>query len=93
MSTKGPVYELRVQGHLDGHWAEWLADLTVRHNDDGTSTLTGPIADQAALHGLLAQVRDLGVVLISVAPVSPRRPRRRRCHCRGRQAANPEDPA
>ena len=70
MSGSCPVYEFRVRGHLDQHWAGWLDELTVRHNDDGTSTLTAPITDQAALHGLLAQVRDLGVALISVAPAA-----------------------
>ena len=69
MSAQPPVYELRVQGHLDAHWAGWLGDLTVSHNDDGTSTLTASLPDQAALHGLLAKIRDLGLVLISVASV------------------------
>ena len=68
MTTGSPTYALRVQGHLDAHWAAWLGDLTLVHHDDGTSTLTGPVADQAALHGLLAKVRDLGIPLISVTP-------------------------
>jgi hypothetical protein len=66
MTTKVAVYELRVQGHLDQHWTGWLGDLTVTYDVDGTSTLTGPIPDQAALHGLLAKVRDLGIALISI---------------------------
>ena len=60
------TYELRVEGHLDDHWSEWLGDLTMRREDDGTSTLTGPVADQAQLHGLLAALRDMGVTLISL---------------------------
>ena len=72
MTSDGSVYQLRVQGHLDRHRAAWLGALTVSHNDDGTSTLTGPLADQAALHGLLARVRDLGIALISVTPMPPR---------------------
>jgi hypothetical protein len=60
------VYEIRVQGHLDGRWSTWFGGLTVEHDADGTTTLRGPVVDQAELHGLLAQVRDLGVVLLSV---------------------------
>lgn len=70
MTAGVTVYELRVQGHLDQHWTGWLGDLTVIHNGDGTSTLAGPVADQAALHGLLAKVRDLGIALISINPAT-----------------------
>ena len=67
------VYEIRVQGHLDGRWSTWFGGLTLEH-DDGTTTLRGPVVDQAELHGLLAQVRDLGVVLLSVTVLDgPRR--------------------
>ena len=59
-------YELRVRGHLDARWSGWLCDLAVQHHGDGTSTLTGPIADQAQLHGVLTRLRDLGVTLLSV---------------------------
>ena len=63
----GPwVYELRVQGHLDDHWRGWLGDLALTHHDDGTTSLVGPVRDQAELHGLLATVRDLGLVLVSI---------------------------
>jgi hypothetical protein len=61
-------YVLRVSGHLDPHWSQWFAGLALAHEADGTTTLTGPVADQAALHGILSRVRDLGVVLISVTP-------------------------
>ncbi len=59
------IYELRVAGRLDEHWSTWF-DMTLTRNDDGTTTLRGPVTDQAALHGLLAKVRDLGATLLSV---------------------------
>jgi len=62
-------YQLRVDGHLDEHWSSWFGDLTLTHEDDGTTSLTGAVADQAELHGLLTKIRDLGVTLISVAVV------------------------
>jgi hypothetical protein len=58
-------YEVRVDGRLDERWSEWFDGLVVEARDDGTSTLTGPVADQAALHGILARMRDLGVTLLS----------------------------
>ena len=63
------AYRLRVDGHLDQHWSPWFGDLTLIHEDNGTTTLAGPIADQAQLHGLLTKIRDLGVTLISVEVV------------------------
>jgi len=62
-------YEIRVDGHLDEHWSASFGDLTLTHEDDGTTTLSGAVADQAELHGLLTRVRDLGVTLISVQAV------------------------
>ena len=62
-------YRLRVDGQLDEHWSSWFGDLTLTHEDDGTTCLTGAVADQAELHGLLAKIRDLGVTLISVEVV------------------------
>jgi hypothetical protein len=62
-------YRLRVDGHLGEHWSSWFGDLTLAHEDDGTTCLTGAITDQAELHGLLTKIRDLGVTLISVAVV------------------------
>jgi hypothetical protein len=70
--TRGqlPVaYQLRVNGHLDQHWSPWFGDLTLTLNDDGTTSLTGAVTDQAELHGLLTKIRDLGIPLISVAIV------------------------
>jgi hypothetical protein len=66
-------YRLRVTGHLDQHWSPWFGDLALIHEDDGTTTLTGVVTDQAELHGLLTKIRDLGVTLISVAIVDPLR--------------------
>jgi hypothetical protein len=63
------VYQLRIAGHLDQHWSPWFGDLTLAHEDDGTTSLTGVIADQAELHGVLTKIRDLGVPLISLAVV------------------------
>ena len=65
------VYQLRVAGRLDQHWSPWFGGLTVRHEDDGTTSLTGAVADQAELHGLLTKVRDLGITLVSVAVLDP----------------------
>jgi hypothetical protein len=64
-------YRLRVGAHLDDRWAAWFGDLTLTHESDGTTSLSGPVADQAELHGLLAKVRDLGVTLLSVSVIEP----------------------
>ena len=65
------VYQLRVAGRLDQHWSAWFGGLTVTHEDDGSTSLTGAVTDQAELHGLLTKIRDLGVTLISVSVVDP----------------------
>jgi hypothetical protein len=67
----GGVYEIRVEGHLDELWCEWFDGLRLMQEGDGTSALVGPVADQAALHGLLERVRDLGLTLLSVHRVEP----------------------
>jgi hypothetical protein len=67
-------YQLRVQGHLDDHWSAWFGDLTLTHESDGTTSLSGVVSDQAELHGLLMKVRDLGVTLISVEVIDPSGP-------------------
>ena len=59
-------YEIRIRGHLDDRWAEWFDGLTITLEDDGDTLLSGPVIDQAALHGLLKRVRDLGLLLVSV---------------------------
>jgi hypothetical protein len=61
------TYEIRVAGHLDARWAAQFEGLALRHEVDGTSVLSGLIPDQAALHGLLQRIRDLGIPLVSVA--------------------------
>ena len=66
-----PCYEIRLKGHLDSQWADWFEGLTITIEEDGTTLLTGPVIDQAALHGLLKKVRDLGLPLVSVSPVEP----------------------
>ena len=60
------VYQIRVQGHLDYQWADCFGGLAITLEDNGDTLLTGPVVDQAALHGLLKKVRDLGMPLISV---------------------------
>jgi hypothetical protein len=64
------VYEFRVEGHLDQHWASLLDGLCLRHDADGTTTLTGEVVDQAQLHGFLARLRDLGAPLLSFQAVT-----------------------
>jgi hypothetical protein len=64
-------YEIRLKGHLDSRWASWLDVLSLINESDGTTRIRGLIADQAALHGLLQKVRDLGLPLISVIQVEP----------------------
>jgi hypothetical protein len=64
-------YEIRLAGHLDQRWAAWFDGLTLTHQGDGTTVLHGPVVDQAALHGLLQKIRDLGLPLVSVAQVAP----------------------
>jgi hypothetical protein len=65
------LYEIRLKGHLDDRWAEWFEGLTITLEDDGNTLFTGPVVDQAALHGLLKRVRDLGMTLVSVNFVNP----------------------
>jgi len=62
-------YEIRIKGHLDNRWATWFDGLTITRGDNGETLLTGPVLDQAVLHGLLRKVRDLGMPLLSVMQV------------------------
>ena len=64
-------YQVRIQGHLTADWCDWFEGLAIENHPDGTTTLSGPIRDQAALHGLLLRVWDLGLSLISVRPSGP----------------------
>ena len=63
MNTAPTTYAIRVKGHLDDHWSDWLGDLDMTRADDGTTTVTISIADQAQLHGVLAGLRDIGTVI------------------------------
>ena len=65
------VYRIRIKGHLDSQWTDWFDDMTITLEEDGNTLLTGPVVDQAALHGFLKKVRDLGMPLVSVCPVEP----------------------
>ena len=65
------VYQIRLKGHLGSQWTDWFEGLTITLEDSGDTLLTGPVVDQAALHGLLKKVRDLGMPLVSVSPVEP----------------------
>jgi hypothetical protein len=63
------IYQIRIKGHLDQQWTDWFEGLTIKLEENGDTLLTGPVIDQAALHGLLKKVRDLGMPLLSVDPV------------------------
>jgi hypothetical protein len=63
------VYQIRIKGHLGRRWTDWFEGLTITQEDNGETILTGLVADQAALHGVLRKVRDLGTPLISVTRV------------------------
>ena len=65
------TYEIRLQGHLEDRWAKWFNGLAITLEENGNTLLSGPVADQAALHGLLKKVRDLGLPLLSVNSVAP----------------------
>jgi hypothetical protein len=60
------IYQIRIKGHLGPEWTDWFEGLTIKLEDNGETLLTGPVVDQAALHGLLRKVRDLGMPLLSV---------------------------
>jgi hypothetical protein len=62
------TYEIRVKGKLDARWSHWLADLTIIPQPGGESLLTGPVADQAALYGLMSRLRDLGLISVNQTP-------------------------
>jgi hypothetical protein len=63
------IFQIRINGHLDRQWTDWFEGLTISLEEHGDTLLTGPVADQAALHGLLKKVRDLGLPLVSVVQV------------------------
>ena len=65
-----PRYEIRVKGHLGSRWASWFDGMNLTAEDDGTTVIQGPVVDQAALHGLLQSLRDLGITLLSLIPLT-----------------------
>ena len=69
--SQSMVYQIRIKGHLGSGWTDWFEDLTIRLEDNGDTLLTGAVVDQAALHGLLKKVRDVGMPLLSVICIEP----------------------
>jgi hypothetical protein len=67
------IYQIRLEGHLGHQWTDWFGGVTIILKEDGDTLITGPVVDQAALHGLLRKVRDLGMPLLSVTCVKPGR--------------------
>jgi hypothetical protein len=65
------LYEIRLKGHLDDRWADQFEGLAIKLEEDGNTLLSGPVVDQAALHGLFKKIRDLGLPLVSVSPLKP----------------------
>ena len=65
------IYQIRLKGHLGSQWADWFGEATITLEDEGSTLLTCPAVDQAALHGLLKKVRDLGLPLLSVNRIDP----------------------
>jgi len=65
------IYQIRLKGQLDSQWTDWFEGLTITLEDNGDTLLTGLVIDQAALHGLLKRVRNLGMPLVSVSPLEP----------------------
>lgn len=66
-----PVYCIRIKGHLDARWSDWFEGMTITCTPEGETQLIGPVVDQAALHGLLVKVRDLGLPLLAVTLTQP----------------------
>jgi hypothetical protein len=70
-TSNAPNYEIRLKGHLEARWVQWFDGRTITLEENGNTLLSGPLADQAALHGILKKVRDLGLTLLSVNSVEP----------------------
>ena len=69
-SARPVIYQIRIKGQLDAQWTDWFGGLTITLGEDGDTLLTGPVVDQAALHGLLKKVRDTGLTLIAVNQIT-----------------------
>ncbi len=82
-------YEIRLKGHLEARWVKWFDGLAITLDENGNTLLSGPVVDQAALHGLLKKVRDLGMPLVSVIQVEPGPPTT--LPVRGLHGTGPED--
>ena len=65
------IYQIRIKGHLERRWEDWFEGMSITLEDNGDTLITGPVVDQAALHGLVKKVRDLGLLLISVNRLDP----------------------
>jgi len=65
------IYQIRIKGHLDRKWADWFAGLSITALENGETLLTGPVLDQAALHGLIRKVRDVSLPLVAVIRIEP----------------------
>ena len=80
IGTRGPLssqprhYLVRVEGSLGPGWSEWFAGMTLTHTDTGDTLLSGPVVDQAALHGLFAKIRDLNLTLVALEQLDPGQP-------------------
>ena len=70
-NSNAKVYEIRLRGHLDARWVKWFDGLAITLDENGNTLLSGPVADQPALHGILKKVRDVGLPLLSVNSVEP----------------------
>jgi len=68
-ASQPPVYEIRIEGHLDQQWTDWFEGMTITLEESGETLITGPVTDQSALFGLLKKVRDLGAPLLSVTSI------------------------
>ena len=77
-ASNAQYYEIRLEGQLDSQWTDWFGGLSISLDDNGDTLLTGPVVDQAALHGLLKRVRDLGMTLIAVNQVQSQETRQDR---------------
>ena len=73
--TTDVYYQITIQGHLDPHWSDWFDGLRITHEANGTTTLAGPLADQATLHGVFIKIRDLGLPLLAVSTVAANKSR------------------